>query len=76
MNKQLHLWQHVMSSPEYKAIRGAMQLRRNRLVFRASYGQPQFSTMTGGIISGHNQWAGKQAPGHCPITVLSFENML
>ena len=70
MNKQLHLWQHVMSSPEYKAIRGAMQLRRNRLVFRASYGQPQFSTMTGGIISGHNQWAGKQAPGHCPITVL------
>ena len=59
MNKQLHLWQHVMSSPEYKAIRGAMQLRRNRLVFRASYGQPQFSTMTGGIISGHNQWAGK-----------------
>ena len=45
----------LWSSPEYKAIRRAMQLRRNRLVFRASYGQLQFSTMTEGR---HNQWAG------------------
>ena len=70
LNKQLHLWHLIWSSPEYKAIRRAMQLWRNRLVFRSSYGQPQFSTMTEGIISGHNQWAGKQAPDHCPITVL------
>ena len=53
----------LWSSPEYKA----MQLRRNRLVFRASYDQPQFSTMT---ERRHNQWAGKQAPVHCPMTVL------
>ena len=71
LNKQLHLYGSTLwSSPEYKAIRRAMQLRRNRLVFRSSYGQPQFSTMTEGIISGHNQWAGKQAPYHCSITVL------
>ena len=50
-----------------RLFRRAMQLQRNRLVFRASYGQPQFATMT---ESGHNQWAGKQAPDHCPITVL------
>ena len=29
-----------------RLFRRAMHLRRNRLVFRASYGQPQFSTMT------------------------------
>ena len=47
----------LWSSPEYKAIRRTMQLVRNRLVFRASYGQLQFSTMTEGR---HNQWvAGK-----------------
>ena len=60
----------LWSSPEYKASRRAMQLRRNKLVLRSSYGQPQFSTMTEGIISWHNQWAGKQALDHCPITVL------
>ena len=31
------------------------------------YGQPQYSTMT---ECSQNQWAGKQAPDHCPITVL------
>ena len=41
----------------------AMQLRLNRLVFRASCGQPQFSTMT---ECRHNQWAGKQAPDNFP----------
>ena len=50
-----------------RLFRRAMQLRRNKLVFRASYGQRQFSTMTKGR---HNQWAGKQAPDHHPITVL------
>ena len=50
-----------------RLFRRAMQLRRNRLVFRASYGQPQFSTMAEGR---HNQWAGMQAPDHCLITVL------
>ena len=33
----------------------------------ACYGQPQYSTMTEGRP---NQWADKQAPEHCPITVL------
>ena len=42
----------LWSIPEYKAIRRAMQLRRNKLVLRSSYCQPQFSTMTEDIISG------------------------
>ena len=37
----------------------------------ACYGQPQYSTMTEGR---QNQWAGKQAPDHCPITVLIASN--
>ena len=37
----------------------------------AFYGQPQYSTMT---ECSQNQWAGKQAPDHCPITVLIASN--
>ena len=37
----------------------------------ACYGQLQYSTMNEGR---HNQWAGKQASDHCPITVLIASN--
>ena len=61
-----HMWPNSVNHRHFwtnNYIYGSM-LWRNRLVFRASYGQPQFSTMTEGR---HNQWAGKQAPDHCPI---------